>query len=138
MRVSLTHTRNTHAHTFKHTGTQAAESGLRPGDVIVEVEGRSLAGVAPGDAAHALAGPSKSLVSVLARRENSEIGASVVQTTLLRDVSEDDAIAGTVAALGKTQDVEKFWNQLGVTCDDKLKLQLKEARAREMLFQRVD
>ena len=138
MRVSRTHTRNTCAHTVKHTGTQAAESGLRPGDVIVEVEGRSLAGVAAGDAAHALAGPSKSLVSVSARRENSERGASVVQTTLLRDVSEDDAIAGTVAALGKAQDVEKFWNQLGVTCDDKLKLQLKEARAREMLFQRVD
>ncbi len=101
--------------------------------MIVEVEGRSLAGVAAGDAAHALAGPSESLVSVLFRREDGKKGARMVQTTLLRDVSEDDAIAGTVAALGKAQDVETFWNQLGVTCNEKMALQLKETQAREML-----
>ena len=141
MCVCPAHTQATQAHTllntYKNTGTQAEKSGLRAGDVIVEVEGRSLAGVAPGDAAHALAGPSESVVSVSARRENSETGSTVVQTTLLRDVSGDDAIAGTVAALGNAQDVERFWNELGIACDDKMELHLKEARAREMLLQRV-
>jgi len=117
-------------------GTDAASSGLREGDVIVTISGKSLAGVAAGDAAHALAGPSGSCVVVSARRDN-EGGASVLEATLMRDVSEDEAIAETVAALGKAQDAENFWQQLSIACNEKMERELKEARMKEMLPQRA-
>ena len=130
-------THPTHTHTNTHTGTHAGESGLREGDVIVEVEGRSLADVTSGDAAHALAGPSGSCVLVSAIRQGAHKGTVVVKTNLVRDVSEDDAIEATVAAIGQAKDVERFWKQLGIACNDKMEHQLQEARTREMLSQRA-
>jgi hypothetical protein len=133
-----THThKHTHTHTNTHTGTHAGESGLREGDVIVEVEGRSLAGVSSRDAAHALAGPSGSYVLVSVRRQDTHKGTVVVTTHLVRDVSEDNAIEATFAAMGQAKDVERFWKQLGITCNDKMEHQLQEARIREMHSQRA-
>jgi hypothetical protein len=103
----------------------------------VEVEGRSLAGVSSRDAAHALAGPSGSYVLVSVRRQDTHKGTVVVTTHLVRDVSEDNAIEATFAAMGQAKDVERFWKQLGITCNDKMEHQLQEARIREMHSQRA-
>ena len=103
----------------------------------MEVQGRSLAGVSSGDAAHALAGPSGSCVLVLATRQDPHKGRVIVEANLLRDVSEDDAIGATVAAMGQAKDVERFWKQLGIAFNDKMEHQLKEARTREMVSQRA-
>jgi hypothetical protein len=61
----------------------------------------------------------------------------VVTTHLVRDVSEDNAIEATFAAMGQAKDVERFWKQLGITCNDKMEHQLQEARIREMHSQRA-
>ena len=60
---------------------------------------------------------------VSARRGN-EGGASVLETTLMCDVSENDAIAETVSALGKAQDAEKFWRQPSIACIEKMEREL--------------
>ncbi len=84
-----------------HVGGPARSAGLRPGDIVVEVDGRPTAGKAFRDIIEELRGPKGSDVSVVVRNENE---------TQLRTVSMTRNVVPLTTVAGTHQNEDGSWS----------------------------
>ena len=82
-----------------NTGGPAEEAGMLPGDVIVEIEGQSTAGMTANDARNLVRGEADTQVKLVVKRGHETIALSVTRKEVLTPVATGQMLEGNIGLI---------------------------------------